>query len=181
MNRRALLCGVVVIARASVLLFSVSILPHSSPDTGLIQSQTLARYQIDPAQSKFMAHASRGGLFYFKGHSHDIKVGEFSGEVQLTPSVVNPASMSMTIRTDSLEETGAVFTPEQKVIIKKELNELVLESAKYPEITFRSTNVTGMLNGAQFDAKIAGEITLHGVTKPITIPATVSFEGDNLR
>lgn len=143
--------------------------------------QALARYQIDAAGSQFMVHAFRGGLLYFKGHDHFIKVGDFSGEVQITPSVINPASLTLAIRANSLEETGANFTAEQKGIIKKELDELVLESAKYPEITFRSTDVTGRLNGAQFDATIGGDITLHGVTKHVSIPAAVTFDGNNLR
>ncbi|HEV7645263.1 MAG TPA: YceI family protein [Pyrinomonadaceae bacterium] len=143
--------------------------------------QTLARYQIDAAQSQFMVHAFRGGLLYFKGHDHFIKVGDFSGTVELTPSVVSPATLNMSIKTDSLEETGADFTAEQKGIIKKELNEIVMESAKYPEITFHSTEVTGTLNGAAYQAKIGGDITLHGVTKHITIPATVTFDGETLR
>lgn len=144
-------------------------------------SQALARYQIDAAQSQFMVHAFRSGLLYFKGHDHFIKVGNFSGTVELTPSVVSPATLNMSIRSDSLEETGADFTAEQKGIIKKELNEIVMESAKYPEITFRSTEVTGRLNGAAYDASIGGDITLHGVTKHITIPATVTFDGETLR
>jgi polyisoprenoid-binding protein YceI len=144
-------------------------------------SPALARYQIDAAQSQFMVHAFRGGLLYFKGHDHFIKVGDFSGTVELTPSVVSPATLNMSIKTDSLEETGADFTAEQKGIIKKELNEIVMESAKYREITFHSTEVTGTLNGAAYQAKIGGDITLHGVTKHITIPATVTFDGETLR
>jgi polyisoprenoid-binding protein YceI len=144
-------------------------------------SQALARYQIDAAQSRFMVHAFRGGLLYFKGHDHFIKVGDFSGTVELTPSVVSPASLNMTVKTDSLEETGADFTAEQKGIIKKELDEIVMESAKYPEMTFRSTEVSGTLSGAQYEAKIGGDLTLHGVTKHITIPAAVTFDGETLR
>lgn len=151
------------------------------PDPVTIQAQTLVRYQIDPAQSQFMVRAFRGGLLYFKGHDHFIKVGDFSGEVQITPNIIDPATLTMTIKSDSLEETDSAFTAEQKQIINKELDEIVLESAKYPEITFRSTGVTGKLNGTGYDAKITGDITLHGVTKSIRIPATVTFDGDVLR
>jgi len=95
--------------------------------------------------------------------------------------LISPATLNMTVKTDSLEETGADFTAEQKGIIKKELNEIVMESAKYPDMTFHSTEVSGALNGAAFDAKIGGDLTLHGVTKHIMIPATVTFDGDTLR
>jgi polyisoprenoid-binding protein YceI len=88
----------------------------------------------------------------------------------------------MTIRADSLEETGADFTPQQKQIIKKELDEIVLESAKYPEITFGSTDVTaGKFSGNTFEAKIGGNMTLHGVTRRVVIPVTVTIEGNDLR
>jgi polyisoprenoid-binding protein YceI len=88
----------------------------------------------------------------------------------------------MTIQSSSLVETRDVFTPQQKQIINQELREIVLETEKYPTITFRSTNVTGKLQrDGSFDAKIQGNITLHGVTRPITIPARVRLDGDDLR
>jgi polyisoprenoid-binding protein YceI len=139
------------------------------------------RYRIDTNQSKFMVIASRGGLAWFKGHSHHIAVRDFSGEADLSLNVINPASLQMTIRADSLEETSDEFTPEQKQIINKELDEIVLESAKYPEITFKSTDVKGKFVGGAFEAEIGGEMTLHGVTRRVTIPATVTVSGDNLR
>lgn len=142
---------------------------------------TAAIYRLDAAQSQFMVHAPRSGLLWFRGHNHFIKVGDFSGEVEITPDVINPASLRMKIRADSLEETGANFTSQQKQIIKKELDEIVLETAKYPEITFRSTDVTGKFKGTQFAAKIGGEITLHGVTRRIVIPAVVTLNGNDLR
>ncbi len=144
-------------------------------------SSPVARYRIDVSRSKFMVHASRGGLAYFKGHNHEIAVRDFSGEANLNLDLINPASLSMTIRADSLEETSDVFTPQQKEIIKKELREIVLEAAKYPEIAFKSTDVQGRINNGQFDVKIGGDMILHGVRKHIVIPARVSVSGDTLR
>lgn len=128
-----------------------------------------------------MAHASRGGLAWFKGHSHNIAVREFEGTVELTLDAINPASLQMSVKADSLEETDPVFTPQQKEIINKELDEIVLESAKFPEITFKSTGVTGKLESGKFLVKITGDLTLHGVTRKIEIPATVTVNGDTLR
>jgi len=138
------------------------------------------RYQLDASRSKFMVKAHRGGLFWFKGHDHFIAARDFSGVAELTPDALNPASLQLTVRSSSLEETSDVFTPQQKGIIKKELDEIVLESAKYPEITFNSTDVKGELKNNAFDVKIGGNITLHGVTKHIVIPATVTLEGDTI-
>lgn len=143
-------------------------------------SQTI-RYQIDPSESSFMVHAPRGGLAWFRGHSHDLAVRDFSGHAELTLGSVNPASLQMTIRADSLEETGAAFTDEQKKIIKKELEAIALETAAYPEITFTSTGVQGKAKNGGFDVRITGDLTMHGVTRRVVIPAMVTVDGDTLR
>jgi len=145
------------------------------------QSQALVKYRIVPAKSTFMVHANRTGLAWFRGHSHRIAVRDFSGETSLALDVVNPASLQMSVRSASLEETDPVFTSRQKGIINKELNEIVLETAKYPEISFQSTGVKGVLNNGKIEVLITGDLNLHGVTKPIEIPAIVTLEGNNLR
>ena len=80
------------------------------------------RYRIDPTKSTFMVHANRAGLAWFKGKSHRIAAKDFGGEVSLVPDALNPASLELSVKTASLEETDPVFTTEQKGIIKKELD-----------------------------------------------------------
>jgi polyisoprenoid-binding protein YceI len=79
-------------------------------------------------------------------------------------------------------ETSDAFTEPQKHIINKELREIVLEPAKYPEIVFKSTEVKGKaLGDGQYDLKIRGDLTLHGVTRHIVIPVKVTLTGNDLR
>ena len=79
-------------------------------------------------------------------------------------------------------ETSSVFTEQQKQIIDKELRDIVLLPDQYPDIRFKSTNVSGKsIGNDQYDLKIGGELTLHGVTRPITIPTKVTVTGNNLR
>ena len=140
------------------------------------------RFRLDSSQSKFIAHALRGGLLWFKGHEHLVAAREFSGEAQMSPDKITPASLQLTVKTDSMVETSDAFTEQQKQIINKELREIVLEPAKYSEIVFKSTEVTGKsLGNGQYDLKIAGDLTLHGVTRQIAIPAKVTLTGNNLR
>jgi polyisoprenoid-binding protein YceI len=141
-----------------------------------------SRYRIDPKRSDLMVRAFSGGLLWFKGHDHFVRPSDFSGEVELTPGAITPASLLLTIHAASVEETRPVFTTPQKKIINKELNEIVLEPAKYPDIVFKSTDVTGTLKSdGHYEAKIGGDLTLHGVTRHITIPADVTLEGNSLR
>ena len=177
---RRVVIGLIVVASVLMLLSS-GIRTGAISERGIYFRLPSASYRIDASQSKFIAHASRGGLAWFKGHNHRIAVRDFAGTAELTLDALNPASLQMTVRADSLEETDPVFTPQQKQIIKKELDDLVLETAKYPEITFKSTDVKGTLIGGNFDVRIRGDLTLHGVTRQVTIPAKVTVEGDTLR
>jgi polyisoprenoid-binding protein YceI len=140
------------------------------------------RYRLDASQSKFFAHALAGGLLWFKGHNHLIAVREFTGEAHLTPGSITPASLVINAKTASMVETSSVFTEPQKQIINKELREIVLHPDQYPEIVFRSTSVNGKVTASnQYDLKIAGNLTLHGMTRQITIPTKVTVTGSKLR
>ncbi|HEU4836657.1 MAG TPA: YceI family protein [Pyrinomonadaceae bacterium] len=139
-------------------------------------------YNLDASQSKFMAHANRSGLLWFKGHSHHLAASDFSGQVELTPDSITPASLRLVVKAASLHETGADFTEPQKQIINKELKDIVLHPDQFPDITFQSTNVTAKgLGGGRYDVKINGNLTLHGVTRPVTIPTIVTLNGSTLR
>lgn len=147
-----------------------------------LQATPSLRFQLDSGQSKFIAHALRGGLLWFKGHEHLVAASEFFGEAEITPDKITPASLQLTVKTDSMVETSDAFTEQQKQIINKELREIVLEPAKYSEIVFKSTDVSGKsLGNGQYDLKIRGDLTLHGVTRHIVIPAKVTLSGNNLR
>jgi polyisoprenoid-binding protein YceI len=62
------------------------------------------------------------------------------------------------------------------------MNQRVLETAKYPEIEFASASVAvNQLGEARYQANLNGNLTLHGMTRPVTIPTQVTLMGDMLR
>jgi polyisoprenoid-binding protein YceI len=138
-------------------------------------------YRLDAARSKFMIRAFAGGPLWFKGHDHFVAARDFTGEARLTPGSVSPASLTLDVRAASLAETREVFTEQQKKIIDGELRDIVLEPDKYPEIIFRSTDVSAEARGGLFRVRLGGDLTLHGVTRHVSIPAEVTLEGDALR
>ena len=177
--KESVLCVWILVLTASILSANKLIVRTSAVEA---KSVAESRYTLDASKSTFMVRAFSGGLLWFKGHDHFVAVRDFSGEVRLTPDTILPASLQMTVKTNSLVETRDVFTEPQKQIINKELREIVLETEKYPEMTFRSTNITGKMNpGGVFDAKIEGDLTLHGVTRRIVMPAEVTLVGNDLR
>jgi len=156
---------------------------NSFPSSGgSANNFTPQRYTLDASPSKFIAHGLPGGLLWFKGHEHLIAVREFTGEAELNADSITASSLVITAKTASMEETSSVFTDAQKKIINKELREIVLLPDQYPQIVFKSTSVSGKAAGAkQYDLKISGDLTLHGVTRPITIPTKVTVTGNDLR
>lgn len=146
------------------------------------QASATHRFRLDSSQSKFIAHTIRGGLLWFKGEEHLVAAEEFSGEARLSPGDIKGASLQLTVQTESMVETSDAFTDAQKEIINRELREIVLEPEKYPEIVFKSTDVKGKVLGiGHYELKIGGDLTLHGVTRRIVIPAKVLVTGNELR
>ena len=156
-------------------------LPRTTETMGTATIAT-TRYRLDAAQSKFIAHALRGGLLWFKGHDHLVAAHDFTGEAEITTDTINPASLLLVVKADSMGETNSVFTDQQKQIINKELREIVLLPAQYPDITFRSAEVNGKAIGDnEYDLKIRGDLTLHGVTHSIVIPTRVTLSENDMR
>src|SRR5712691_1936533 len=147
----AAFCSLVVVGAIEMSLGQPTSLAYPAP----------ARYRLDAGESKFIAHALRGGLLWFKGHDHLVAAREFTGEAEITSDSITPASLRLVVKTESMGETSSVFTAQQKQIIDKELREIVLLPAQYPEIVFKSSDVTGKSHGnGQYELKIGGDLTL---------------------
>jgi polyisoprenoid-binding protein YceI len=153
----------------------------SSVPTAGLGSPEVRRYRIDGAQSNFMVHAFVGGLLSSLGHNHNITIKDLSGETEFTDGTVAPASLRMRIRADSLRVTDKVSDSDRQTI-EKTMREQVLETGKYPEITFNSTKIEAIKNSdTQYQANIWGDLTLHGVTHNILIKAQLTFDYKTLR
>lgn len=140
-----------------------------------------ATYKIDAGQSRFMVKAFAGGFLSALAHDHNIAISDFSGDAQFTFGTVEPASLRLKIRSGSLAVTDKVSASDRQKI-EATMRDEVLEIGKYPEIVFVSTSVSAARTGeGQYQAKIAGELTLHGVSRPVTITAQLEFGDSVLR
>jgi polyisoprenoid-binding protein YceI len=121
------------------------------------------KYVITPQNSKieFVASKVTG--------SHNGSFGDFSGEVDFngTPeqSRVNINIKSDSINTDTPDLTKHLKTAD------------FFDVAKFPEATFVSTAIkAGGEGGASHT--VTGNLTMHGVTKSVTFPATINVTPD---
>jgi polyisoprenoid-binding protein YceI len=94
--------------------------------------------------------------------SHDGGFTQFSGKVDLGDPI-EASSIELTIQTESL------FADKEK-LTKHLKSPDFFDVAKFPTATFRSTEIKKDGEGHT----ISGDLTLHGVTKRISFPATVS-------
>src|SRR5688572_32457342 len=78
-----------------------------------VANQSSRNYALDSSQSKFVARAFAGGLLWFKGKDHLVAVREFTGEAQITPGSITPASLEITAKAASMVETREVFTAQR--------------------------------------------------------------------
>ncbi|MGP8232822.1 MAG: YceI family protein [Methylovirgula sp.] len=121
-------------------------------------------YKVEPLHTQVAFTLSHFGLSEFSGFFSGA-----SGSLKLDPA--NPAKdqLDVAIPADSVLTTVPKLTGELK-------GEKWFDAAKYPTAEFKSTKVT--LAGPA-SAIITGTLTLHGVTKPVTLKAHLVGAGVN--
>jgi len=180
----------VLVLSPVLLLVSLSTAPLTSSESSVLLATKAihvpvntavnsARYRIDAGQSHFTVRAFAGGFLSALAHDHTIAVRDFEGNTEFTFGTVEPASLQMTIKAASLAVVDKISEKDRQKI-EATMRDEVLEVSQFPEITFKSNSVTATKTGeGQYQSRISGEISLHGVSRPLTIASQLEF-GDNL-
>lgn len=125
--------------------------------------------------SRLDVKTGKSGLFGFAGHEHLIRARAFHGEVEYDPARPEATVVRITLATDSLE----VLTPPDTAEIRKvtaAMRRDVLHTDSFPEITLESRSLTA----TEKEYRLVADFTMHGRSREVTIPVTVSFRGDTL-
>lgn len=120
-------------------------------------------YKITPENSKieFVGSKVTG--------SHNGSFQKFTGEIHYTGDIAT-SHVTITMETDSI-------TTDDEGLTKHLKTPDFFDVAKYPQAKFESTAIKpGGDKGASHT--ITGNLTLHGVTKSITFPATIAVAPD---
>lgn len=100
---------------------------------------------------------------------HTGSFGDFAGQINYAGSP-ETSHVNITIKTDSITADAPDLTKHLKTPD-------FFDVAKFPEATFVSTGIKpGGENGATHT--VTGNLTMHGVTKSITFPATINVTPD---
>lgn len=127
---------------------------------------TAVTYAIDPATSKVEWTGSKVTA------KHDGSFGTFAGAIALVDGAPEKSSVTIDIDIASLKSDP------QKLVDHLKGPDL-LDAAKFPKATFVSTSIAKGGSGTATHT-ITGNLTLHGVTKAITFPATIKPAADKV-
>jgi polyisoprenoid-binding protein YceI len=116
-------------------------------------------YTLDKAHASLDFRVSHMGF-----SNYTARFAKFDAKLELDPA--NPSASSVTATVDPRSLT---LPMPPKGFTDELLNEKWLGAAAFPEMTFKSTKVE--LTGAN-TARIIGDLTLKGVTAPVTLDAT---------
>jgi polyisoprenoid-binding protein YceI len=121
-------------------------------------------YKLDPAHGKITWSVNHFGFSTY--------IGQFStvnATLKVDPKAVGATALDVTVDTNSLGTLNAALDTHLK-------SKDFLDVAAFPTATFKATKVT---QTGEKTADIAGDLTLHGVTKPIVVHATFNQGGAN--
>ena len=139
-----------------------------------------ASYDVDAKKSRFIVETQTTGLSAMFVHDHKIEAREFTGQATFTRGEGRGAGLELTVQASSLYLLGENDIGARQSI-ESALREDVLETAKYPQIVFKSRTVTSERRGdGTYDVRMVGDLKLHGVKRQVTIPARVSLDGETL-
>lgn len=116
------------------------------------------RYALGPSEIHVEVDVSAGSAY-------TLRFGEVSGVFALVPDALEASSVEVNIRTPSVDSTIGLVAD----VARDEF----LHAASYPEASFVSralrTDAAGQLT-------LYGDLSLHGVTKALAVPARLTVE-----
>lgn len=149
--------------------------------TSATPGTAVAHYLLDKSSSKFTVKAFAGGMLSALGHNPTIAIRDFSGEADFDPAAPEKAFLKIQIRADSLEVTDDIKSKD-RAEMESTMNQKVLESAKYPSISFEGTAAAvKQLSEGRYQVNLNGTLSLHGTTGKEPMAVQVTLLGDMLR
>lgn len=125
---------------------------------------------IDTQRSKITIHVFKAGLLAAAAHNHTVNAPVASGTMRES----SPPHIEFTVEAAKMSvEPDPKIDAKDQATIQTHMEDLTLEAKQYPRIVFRSSLIEKLPSG---EWKVDGDLTLHGVTKPISL--TVKQTGD---
>jgi len=129
---------------------------------------------IDLAASKITINVDKSGLFAAFAHNHTIAAPLASGHLD-----VEKRTVELKFRSQEIKVLDPGVKESERADIQQTMqSDKVLDTARFPEISFVSTSVEIHAGGSSSPKRylVRGNLTLHGVTRPIELPVSFAEE-----
>jgi polyisoprenoid-binding protein YceI len=139
-------------------------------------------FTIDAANSRVLIRVGRAGVLAFAGHVHEVLAPVLKGRVSVEPGDPQRSSVSLEFDASALRVSGEGEPPADVPQVQEVmLSERVLDVKHFPAVAFQSRRVSARPGTRDhFELTIEGDLTLHGVTRPLIIHANTAFEPNGL-
>jgi polyisoprenoid-binding protein YceI len=139
------------------------------------------RYRLDDAHSRFTVQAFATGALSALGHSPTFSVRTFTGEIRFDPEAIAKMAIDFKVQANSLSLADSVSAKDRDEIESRMRNE-VLETVTYPEIAFKSLEITSSkIAEGWYRLAISGQLSLHGATNTHRVDAQLRVRDDEVR
>lgn len=148
-----------------------------------VEAQKTRTYKIVAGESSFWVFVPKTGLLSGLAHDHEIGVKSFSGKIVVPDTGAGNGSLELDVDAASLAVLDKKPSEDDKKKIYNSMHNEVLESAKHPKIMFRSASVNDLKQTGKdaYSFTLSGDLTLHGVTKRIAVPVSLTINAQELR
>lgn len=138
------------------------------------------RYVLDAKSSQLTVQAFAEGLAGIADHRPRFCIRDFMGEAELDIDRMGGA-LQLTAKIESLALMDEV-SERDRVTIDRVMFDEVLHAKRFPEATFRSSEVAwNVVDENRYRAEIAGTVSLHGVENSQSIQAQMVLNDGSLR
>ena len=120
-------------------------------------------FQVSPIESFVLFKVSRLGVSYVYGRF----TGGVTGTITTDPAAPDKSTVDLEVKADTLD-TG--YAQRDKDIKSPDF----LNTKQFPLVTFKSTSVQKLSDQLY---SVTGDLTFHGVTKPVTVQANIIGQG----
>ena len=143
-------------------------------------TETTVHYVADIRASQFTVQVFSGGILSAFGHSPTIIIRDFTAEADVNPDNLEQASLKVVIQAASLSVKDDISDKDRREI--ERMMQQILETSSYPEIVYEGSGIAATkASEGQYSVTLNGDLSMHGVTRPQTVPARVAWTADSFR
>jgi polyisoprenoid-binding protein YceI len=132
-----------------------------------------ATWTASTGNGRIVVHVYKRGLLSGLAHDHHFSATDWRATAVLDPAEPGLARVEVVVAAGSLRDQQAALSKQERDKVNgRTAGPETLDAARYPEIRFVADRL---------DGDLIGTLSLHGVSRPLTVPVQATREGERWR